>query len=510
MPERQLYAAVDLGSNSFHMIVARVEHGELRVIDRIKDMVRLAGGLDEKGRLDPATREIALASLARFGQRLRDIPETNLRAVGTQTFRRLDNPAGFLVVAETALGCPIDIVSGREEARLVYTGVRQGMPADVSRRLVIDIGGGSTEIVAGDTLDPVLAESIPFGCVATTRMAFPDGRIDARRWRDARRMVLGELQQFSSSFRHYGWDQAVGSSGTIKAVQAMLSAIRPDAPAGINRQGLSELRERMIQAGHIDRIDLDGLSQRRRPVISGGLLILDAVLKALAIDRLDVSDFALREGLLHDLVGRLGDHDPRDKSVDAMARRYDCDIAQADRVSDWAGAGFDQVAEAWGLRDGHRELLLWAARLHEIGLAVSHEGAPQHGAYILQHADMPGFTRQEQALLACLVAMQRDKPDSQPIDDLPPRLRDLARRLLMILRLAITISRARSDADCSDFALSVRKSNRIELALPEDWLASHPLTRHDLAQEREHLQRLGLQLRLTTLPPTPGHDELAT
>ncbi|MGY6553848.1 MAG: Ppx/GppA phosphatase family protein [Wenzhouxiangella sp.] len=500
MSERQIFAAVDLGSNSFHMVVAREEHGELRLIDRIKEMVRLAGGLDDKGQLDAATREAALNCLARFGQRLKDIPESNIRAVGTQTFRKLRNPATFLVIAETALGCPIDIVSGREEARLVYIGVRRNMPADVDRRLVIDIGGGSTEVVAGDTLEPVLAESIPFGCVASTRLAFPDGRIDLERWRAARRQVLAELQQFSAAFRQYGWDQAVGSSGTIRAVQSMLSALYPNEPAGITRALLRELRGRFVSLGHIDQLRFPGLSERRQPVIAGGLVILEAVMKALRIERLQVSDFALREGLLHDLLGRLGEDDPRDQTVGGMARRYECDPVQAERVANWLNAAFDQVAQDWQLGEIHRELLLWAARLHEIGLAIAHERWHQHGGYILENADMPGFTRQEQALLALLVALQRDRPDTERIRALPPRLHRPARQMLSLFRLAVTLFRARSDSDFADFGVVVKDVKSLRLDLPAGWLESHPLTSHDLCLEVEHLQRLGLRLKLASLP----------
>lgn len=501
--ERETYAAIDLGSNSFHMIVARDDHGELRIIDRLKEMVRLAGGLDDDGQLDGATREAALNCLARFGQRLKGIPESNLRAVGTQTFRRLRNPATFLVVAETALGSPIDIVSGREEARLVYIGVRRNMPADVERRLVVDIGGGSTEIVAGDTLDPVLAESIPFGCVATTRIAFPDGQLSIERWRRARARVLVELQQFSTTFRDYGWDQAVGSSGTIRAVQSMISQLHPDQPVGITRPLLRELRDRFIATGSIEQLNFSGLSERRRPVIAGGVLVLDAVMKALRIERLQVSDFALREGLLYDLLGRLGEDDPREQTVSGMARRYECDPAQAERVARWACTAFDQVADKWQLGANHHDLLRWAAQLHEIGLAIAHDRSPQHGGYILEHADMPGFTRHEQALMAVLVSMQRDRPDPEAIQALPPRLHQSARRLLVLLRLAITFNRARSDSDSLHFRLSAKKCAdpqlKLKLKLPTGWLDSHPLTSHDLAVEIDHLARLGLSLKLSEL-----------
>ncbi|NDY96727.1 Ppx/GppA phosphatase family protein [Wenzhouxiangella limi] len=499
MPERQVFAAVDLGSNSFHMLVARAEHNELRVIDRIKEMVRLGGGLDEQGNLDRATREAAVLCLARFGQRLAGIPAANMRAVGTQTFRRLRHPAGFLVVAETALGCPIDIVSGREEARLVYTGVSQGMPAAAARRLVIDIGGGSTELVAGEAVDPELAESLAFGCVATTREAFPDGRITPGRWRRAKRRIMGALRPYTARFRAYGWDQAVGSSGTMRAVDSMIRKRHPDRPAGFCRDDLIELRSCLFSAGHIDRISLAGLSERRRPVIAGGLVILDALMKALSIERLQTSDFALREGLLYDLMGRLGQQDPRDKTINAMAVRYECDQDQADRVCDWTRAAFEQVGPDWELTEEHRDLLMWAARLHEIGLAIAHEHYPAHSAYIVEHADMPGFGRHEQALMATLVGQQRERPDLERIQRLPPRLHQSSTRMLALLRLAVLMSRAHSDADFCDFALKVDKKRRLNLSLPPAWLESHPLTAQDLTEEAEHLQALGFSLRLGVL-----------
>ncbi len=500
MPEREIYAAVDLGSNSFHMLVARAEHGEMRVIDRIKEMVRLRGGLDENGNLDLSTREAALMCLARFGQRLSGIPVSNIRAVGTQTFRKLRHPEAFIVIAETALGCPIDIVSGREEARLVYTGVSQGMPVTESRRrLVIDIGGGSTEVVAGESVDPVLAESLSFGCVATTLENFPDGRITPQRWRRAKRKILSALRPYLGQFRDYGWDQAVGSSGTMRAVESIVRGLNPDRPAGFCRDDLIELRSRLFSAGTTEDADLPGLSNRRAPVIAGGLVIVDALMKGLKIDRLRTSEFALREGLLYDLMGRLSQQDPRDKTVDAMSVRYECDQQQAERVADWARAAFDQLSGDWELNGAHKDLLLWAAQLHEIGLAISHDRYASHSAYIVANADMPGFGRQEQALMAELLNAQRAGPGSEAPDSLPPRLHRPYVRLLAILRLAVLMSRARSDADFCDFAISVQRQQRIVLQLPPGWLESHPLTAQDLSDEVEHFRTLGFLLSLKEL-----------
>lgn len=500
--DRDLFAAVDLGSNSFHLIVARLEQGQVQVIDRIRDMVRLAGGLNKHGQLEPEVREKSLASLARFGQRIAAVPSWQIRAVGTQTFRRMANPAAFLVVAETALGQPIDIIGGREEARLIYLGVSQGMaPAD-ARRLVIDIGGGSTEIVVGESLDATHAESLPVGCVSLTRKAFANGRISAARWQSARQDILAELQPYAAQFQQYGWTQAVGSSGTVRAVSAMISARDPGIAATIRPDDLARIKARVIEAGHIDRIDLPGLSESRRPVIAGGVLILEALMSALGIDQLEVSSFALREGLLHELVGRLEQRDPRERTVRTMAERYQVDAAQATRITDWVGTALEQVSENWSLNPPYAELLHWTCQLHEIGLAIAHDHYPEHSAYILEHADMPGFGRLEQQLMATVAGLQRGRIDSRRLDRLPDRLQRPACRMLALLRLATTVFRARSDAQSCDFAL-ISNDQRLELQLPPTWLARHPLTRRDLAMERKQLKKVAIDFRCTTLETPP-------
>jgi len=505
MPERKLYAAIDLGSNSFHMVVARHEHGELRIIDRLKDMVRLAGGLDEHGKLDPQVRENALSSLARFGQRIRGIPESHLRAVGTQTFRRLRNPASFLVVAETALGCPIDIISGREEARLVYLGVGQGTAPSGGRRLVVDIGGGSTEIVVGDALESELAESLPYGCVSLSRSAFPGGRISPQNWQRAGHEIRGELLEYGARFRASGWNQAVGSSGTVRAVANIIQAQDPASASDlICRPGLQRVKSMLLEAGHVDRIQVEGLSERRRPVIAGGVVILEAVMDALRIDQLEVSPFALREGLLHNLLGRLAHRDPRDQTVQSMAERYQTDSAQAARVGDWTMTAFEQVAEDWRLDPIHAELLHWICQLHEIGLTIAHEAYPLHTAYILDNADMPGFSRQEQQFMAAICRLQRGRIAPAALDALPARLHKPARRVLALLRLGIALCRARSDTSTPDFALSANE-HKLRLKLPEGWLEANPLTRRDLDFEKQQLRRLGLELKLKSLSPV-HHD----
>lgn len=495
MPDQQLFAAVDLGSNSFHMVVARAEHGELRIIDRLREMVRLGGGLDERGQLSAETREAALDCLARFGQRLAEIPAEQVRAAGTQTFRRLKNPASFLVVAETALGCPIEIISGREEARLVYRGVNRGIAPSEGRRLVIDIGGGSTEVVVGEGPEPAVAESFPYGCVSESLRAFPDGRLTESAWQRASQRIQRDLQAFQTAYRDYGWQQVAGSSGTIRAIGAMIEAQTPNTPPLVTPTHLAELKQALVEAGHHDRINLPGLSERRRPVIAAGVMILDAVMESLQIDALRVSPFALREGLLDDLVGRLGHDDPREQTVDAMMERYQVDRRQVRRIEHWLAEQLDPADAAWSLQEAHRKLLIWTCRLHEIGLAIAHDQHHQHASYILEAADMAGFSRPEQLFMATLARLQRQSLTASSLKPLPPRLVEPARHAVALLRIALSLHRSRQDKP-PPVALRPQGGRTLGLSFPQGWLAAHPLSRYDLEDEQRQLKRIGLNLKL--------------
>jgi len=494
-PERSdTYAAVDLGSNSFHLLVARRDHGELRVLDRIKDMVRLGGGLDAEGRLDPVVQDRAFASLARFGQRLRGIPQDNLRAVGTQTFRRMKNANAFLMIAETALGCGIDIIAGREEARLIYLGVIQGVAGHEDRRLVIDIGGGSTELVIGQGSQPLEMESLQYGCVSLTRRFFGDGRLSRKRWNKALSSVLADMQELRLRYLRAGWDAAIGSSGTIRAVEAIcqrLGWVERD----ITADALQMLIDRLLHFETIDDVSLPGLSDRRHPVLVGGLVMLQACFEALEIQVMKVSPFALREGVLQDMLGRLEHRDPRDKTVESFTSRYSVDLAQVERVKRTALAACDKIAGGMFLRPVHRQLLGWAADLHETGLSVSHSQYQMHSGYLVENSDMPGFTRQEQLFLAALVRNHRRAIPRGFTDKLPTRLHEPLRITLLCLRFACILCRSRDDSAIPGFRLS-GSDNSITVSFPPDWAAAHPLTVFDLQQEARDLRAIGLQLRI--------------
>jgi exopolyphosphatase/guanosine-5'-triphosphate,3'-diphosphate pyrophosphatase len=477
---------VDLGSNSFHLVVARVVEGHLDVVDRLRERVALAEGLREDGRIDAPVAERAIRALARIGQRLRDVPRSGVRAVGTHAFRRAKDPP-FLARAERALGHPIEVVAGPEEARLVYQGVAHTTSAPPGRRLVVDIGGGSTECIVGEGLDPVRTDSLEMGCVSFSERFFPDGRVGAKAMARARLAALLELRPIRRTYRRLRWRSATGSSGTILAVAEVLS--RWGDP-GITRAGVARLATAVVDAGHVSRAALPGLSPDRAPVLPGGIAILGAVMDALRVRRLAVSAGALREGLLHDLLGRIRDEDVRDRAVRRLAARHHVDGAQALRVERTARRLLAEVARAWDLEapDAAR-LLSWAAQVHEIGLAVAYSGHHRHGAYLAAHSEMPGFSRDLQRELSSLVLAHRRRLRREAFEGVPAR--DVPRlvRLSALLRLAVLLHRARSPRPPPPVVLDAAGTT-LRVRFPRGWLERHPLTRAGLEEEREALRGL--------------------
>jgi exopolyphosphatase/guanosine-5'-triphosphate,3'-diphosphate pyrophosphatase len=490
-------AAVDLGSNSFHLVVARYEHGSLRLIDRLRDSVRMALGLRADGSLAPERRERALACLARFGQRLRSLPPERVRAVATNTVRRLAHPQSFLLPAETALGHPIEVVSGREEARLIYLGVAHDLPVTNQRRLVVDIGGGSTEFIIGQEYEALETESLQMGCIASTLRFFGDGKFTAKRWRQAQTEIAVELQQFAADYKARGWGEAVGSSGTAKAIGAIVQA-NGWSEQGITPASLARLREAILAAGSVENLRLAGLAEDRAPILAGGVAIMEAIFETFSLEHMATCETAMREGLLYDMVGRAMHGDPRAGSIAALASRYGVDRAQAARVRHAAIALFEQVEDAWQLGSLDRDLLGWAADIHEIGLAIAHSLHHIHGAYIVANSDLAGFSRQGQQALAAIIRSHRRKPDRDALDALPERLRRPARRLTALLRLAALLERPRTTEALPPLHLEV-EDKTLRLDLPENWLAQHPLTRADLEQERDYFKILDLKLQVRSL-----------
>lgn len=490
-PIERSIAAVDLGSNSFHLIVAQIGADGVRVVDRLRETVRLGTGLDADKRLSGDVVERALACLQRFGERLRDLPPGAVRAVGTNTLRRARNARSFLKRAEEALGHRIEIISGFEEARLIYLGVASGL-AGGARRLVLDIGGGSTELIIGEGQVPQLMESLHMGCVSMTLAHFPDGRVGRKAWRRAVLAARQELEPVQIAFRVRGWEEAIGASGSVRAVGDVARAAGWTNGA-ITSDVLARCEAALLEVERIDQIELPELSAERRPVFAGGLAVLRAAFDALGIDRMQVASGALREGLLADLLGRLDAIDERERTVSVLAQRHGVDTGQAERVSRTALDLLAQVAGPWGLQaPPHAKLLLWAARLHEIGLVISHSQYQKHGAYVLEHGDMAGFSRDEQSVLAALVRAQRRKFPSDAFVRLPSPWDRKAQRLAVLLRSAVLLHRSRSDEAVPALrCIAVGRTYRLDF--PSGWLEQRPLTLADLEEEAGFLDPAGFE-----------------
>jgi exopolyphosphatase/guanosine-5'-triphosphate,3'-diphosphate pyrophosphatase len=488
-------AAVDLGSNSFHMLVARYDHGQIVVLDRLREMVRLAAGLDDHGRLNRESTQRALQCLERFGQRLRDMRAESVRVVGTNTLRKAKRRGAFLERARDALGHPIEIISGVEEARLIYLGVAHTTPQEGGLRLVVDIGGGSTELIIGEGLAAKRLESLYIGCVGQTERFFADGEITEKRMKRARTAAQLELEPVVNRFKHSEWSIAYGASGTLRAVGDVLQA-RDPAAMHIDRAGLEWLLQECLRAGAAARLKLPGLPSERQDVLPGGLAIILEVFDRLGIETMRIADGALREGLLYDLLGRLTDEDARVRSVRAMEGRFHVETAQADRVEATVLDFLRQVRADWGLEDPLAEPMLgWAARLHEVGLDIAHSQYQRHGAYLLQHADLPGFPSHEQQLLAAIVGAHRRKLSLASLDELMPPWHLQALYLIVLLRLAVLLHRGRGPRSLPDIRIAV-KARGADLTFPRGWLDEHPLTAIDLEQEAGYLEAAGFKLRV--------------
>ena len=431
----EVVAAVDLGSNSFHMIVGEFRHGQFAIIDRLKETVRLSEGLKDKGNLSEAARKRALDCLSRFGERLRDMAASTVRAAGTSALRRASDSGDFRQEAERALGHPIEVISGIEEARLIYNGVLHSMPPTDGFRLVMDIGGGSTELILGQGEKPTALESLHMGCVVMTETFFPDGQISKRNFDEARLAARLKLRPVKAFFRDAQDIEAVGCSGTILSTEEVARQVGAIESNDLTPHAVEELIERVLRFQNIDQLVMRGLSERRSQVWPGGLAILIELMEVLRIERLKVSDGALREGLLYDHIGRLHDADARARSVKALATRYNVDKAQSQRVSRTATRMLDQVAYDWNLdSELYGPALRWAARLHEIGLDIAHNNFQRHGAYIAANADLPGFPRSEQKLLAYLIASQRSELSRSNLATIQSRWQKSALRLAILLR----------------------------------------------------------------------------
>ncbi|UJP05170.1 MAG: exopolyphosphatase [Nitrosomonas sp.] len=495
MPPKPLesYAAVDLGSNSFHMIVANWIDGRLQLIDRMKEMVRLASGLNDKQELSKESIQQALECLQRFGQRIREIPQLNVRAVGTNTLRQARNSDAFMMQAYQALGHPIEIIAGREEARLIYSGVAHSSFDEVSQRLVIDIGGGSTELIIGRGFEAYFTESLYMGCVNMQQRFFEDGKIRAKKMRKAIMFAMQELESIEVMYKKTGWDYALGSSGTIISIRDVVQA-QGWCDYGITATALRRLCDELMVIGDSEMINFIGLSERRKPVFASGVAVLCGIFEALGLESINVSEGALREGLLYDLIGRAHDEDIRDKTIVTITQRYTVDLDQATRVRETAVDFFRQLRSDWEFDEKNDlKLLSWGALIHEIGLSVAHNQYHRHGAYLTANSDLAGFSHQEQLKLALLVRSHRRKFPLEEFETVYGSIRIQIIRLCILLRLSVVLHRSRSNNRLPEIRVAANK-NRIGLEFPSQWLNHHPLTLMDLSAEQNFLQAADIKL----------------
>lgn len=493
MPRPDVLAAIDLGSNSFHLQVGRVVDGQIYPLDSLREVVRLGAGLTSDKRIDRATQARALEALARIGERLRGLPRGAVRAVGTNTLRVAKNAPQFLREARAALGFPIEVIAGREEARLIYLGVAHAMPPAGHNRLVVDIGGGSTEFIIGKGLDPLLMESLYMGCVSYSLAYFPDGRIEKSRFRKAELAARQELAGMAGAYRSAGWQEAVGSSGTARALESMLRE-NGFTDEGITLDGLERLKSLLLKHERADPDRIAGLRKDRAAVIPGGLSIMLAAFAELGIERMAVSDGALRHGVLYDLLGRVQLRDMREVTVVQFMRRYHVDTAQAERVQQLALGIFDSIIEKKEEHEPDRLLLDWSARLAEIGLSVAHAQYHKHSSYILSNADMPGFSRMEQQRLARIVLAHRGKLGKMQ----DAGLEGSDWTLVFALRIAALALRNRTDARFPMLRVAGDEAGYL-LDLPQAWLEENPLAAAALETETEHWKAVGMKFSVNSL-----------
>ena len=500
MAEYSTLAAVDLGSNSFHCQVVRVVGDQIYPLDSLREPVRLGAGLTKDKRLDDASQERALACLKRFGERLRDFDHRAVRAVGTNTLRVAKNAGSFLRRAQAALKFPIEVVAGREEARLIYLGVSHELPASRDRRLVVDIGGGSTEFIIGAAYKPLKLESIFMGCVSYSTRFFPDGKVSKGAMKQAELAARTELQPIVATFSQGNWQQAVGSSGTVRAIADIMQQNGFDGGA-ITPDGVDRLRSYLIKEGAMDKVELAGLRPDRVPVFLGGVAIMNAVLSELRIESMVAATGAMRQGVLYDLLGRFHHKDMRDVTVSQFMQRYHVDALQARRVGALALSLYGKLtADSGEPDDTPVQRITWAARLHEIGISVAYSGYHKHSAYIINNADMPGFSNDEQLALSLLVLSHR-----RSLNKVAKRLEehDVDWNTVFALRLAALFHRSRADVTAPN--LQVRLQGRkLRLVVDSGWLERNPLTVTALADEVREWDKIGFELKV------PGLDELET
>ncbi len=485
------FAAIDLGSNSFHLIVQKSSpHGYI-TIDRLREKVRLGEGLQNDGTIRPEVRQRACECLDRFRERIGSVRQGNIRAVGTQTFRKAESDKASLTEFETRLGCPIEIVSGVEEARLIWLGASPAISEVQGQVLLIDIGGGSTELVLGSNGISETMHSLEVGCVQVMRTFFPGGELNRRNFQAAKLATEIELEPVLEIFKGTGNPVCVGTSGTILAISKILGSWDKDRL--ITQKKLRELRKEVFRHDHVQELEFSQVSQDRKKVLPGGMLILEVLMKQLGISSLEAIPGGLREGIIADLVGRDEGNDIREQTIQRKMVTFGVDIPQAQRVSKLAQRILDGVQDSWKLtHTAIPDWIRWSALLHEAGLSIGHESYPRHGEYLIRNSELPGFSHVDQDVMGYLIRFQKKKVFEHNFDGLGPLKAADQRRILVIVRLAVLLNRSRT---VSAIPMKIEsKPNQISLIFAEDWLGNHPLTQALLEREKMLFREMGLTI----------------
>jgi exopolyphosphatase/guanosine-5'-triphosphate,3'-diphosphate pyrophosphatase len=495
MQNGQLLAAIDLGSNSFRLEIGVLEHGHIRRVEYQKETVRQGNGLDAERMLSNEAMVRGWECLARFSERLSGFGPKFVRAVATQTLREAKNREEFLTQAEKILGFPIEVISGREEARLIYSGVVNLLPQSEEKRLVIDIGGRSTELIVGKGFKPQTMESYRVGSVKWSMKYFADGQFTPMAFEWAEVAAKAVLDEAMALYPKSCWDVAYGSSGTIGAVADVLQAAGWPEEV-ISREGLDWLKEKLIKAGHVDALRLEGVKEDRKPVIGGGLAVLFALFDLMQIDTMHAAQGALRHGVLYDLLQREENSDLRSAMVVALGNRFAVDLIQAERVQRTAQALFKGILDQYSIEADHairlERKLCWASHLLEIGTRISHSDFHKHGAYILDNADLPGFSMSELHRLSQLILGHRGKLKKLEIELKNPEFMIQ----LLSLRLAAILCHARRDPDLKGVSLKPMEGNKTGFLIQckKTWIQQWPQSAHLLREECIAWQKSNWQL----------------
>ncbi|MDX7751974.1 exopolyphosphatase [Aeromonas caviae] len=490
--DNSLYAAVDLGSNSFHMVIARLTEGRMQIIDRIKERVRLAEGMDGQRRMSPEAMARGLDCLALFAERLTNIKPDQIRIAGTYTLRRASNARDFVREAAKVLNHPIEIISGQEEARLIYQGVAHTQHIE-GQVLVVDIGGGSTELIIGEGFSPLALTSRKMGCVSFTQSFFGNGKLGEKAFNAAVLEAQHQLAPIINQYRKLGWQSCLGSSGSIRTVRDVLQG-EEWTDGAITLAGLERLKEEMLKHKRVDQLKLAGLTEERQGVFAAAVAILLGLFTSLPIERMEYSDGALREGLLYEFEERLQHHDIRERTALALSTHYRIDKRQATRVESSVLSLFDALSGPWEMpEEPYRAILGWAARLHEIGLAINYSGIHKHSAYILQNTDLPGFNQDDQALLAALVRFHRKGLKLSELPALPNHDEQTVLRCIRILRLAVAAHHRRQDNLLPEWNVQAA-GDQLVVTLPLDWCDENKLLMQNLEKEHRYCHEQGWPL----------------